>query len=278
LQQINLQIMKYFLPLLLMISTSLIAQQNNQTVLLNEGFESGTIPTEWILIDADGDGNQWEMHPSNWSDAHSGQYSIASYSWFNGNVYTPDNWLITPEIELGSNGVLKFYIKAISENYSQEHFQVRISTNGTDISNFSDIVLDESLPEGNNEWLYKEVNLSAFNNESVNIAFVHNQSTNLFALKIDDVSVESDTSSVGFSDQFGSLSNVYPNPAIDIINIQAKTDISQCVLYNIIGRQVLKMTNCGNKTTINTVGFDKGQYILVIQTDKNTERHKIIIQ
>lgn len=270
--------MKILLPLFLMISASLFAQVKTQTILLNEGFESGVIPTDWILIDADDDGNQWEMHPSNWSDAHSGLYSIASYSWYNGDVYTPDNWLITPPIEMGNDGVLKFYIKAISENYSQEHFQVRISTAGTQTTDFTELILDETLPEGNNEWLYKESDLSSYSNETIHIAFVHNQSTNMFALKIDDITVESDTSSVGISDQINSLTKVYPNPTRLNINIESTKNIKQLRIYNIIGKLVYKNSNCKRKLSLSTKSYNPGQYILIIETETNIERHKITIQ
>jgi len=271
--------MKLLLPVFLLMAVTLSAQTKNNSILLSEGFESDTIPDSWTLVDADGDGNQWELHPSNWSDAHSGAYSIASYSWFNGNVYTPDNWLISPAIPMESNVVLKYYVKAISEGYSQEHYQVRVSTTGTQTADFTDIIIDETLPENNNEWLYKEADLSVYSEETIHIAFVHNQSTNMFALKIDDVSAEKDTTGVGITNEINHISKVYPNPATNgLVSIKSEKNINQVELYSIFGRKVYDQITSDKKVSFNTSNFENGQYILRVKTTDGIETHKISIR
>jgi len=160
----------------------------SQTILY-EGFEAGIIPNGWIVLDVDGDQNNWEMHPSSWSPAHSGNYSVASYSWFNGTALTPNNWLITPTMTLPNNASLNFWISAISSTYSHEHYQVRLSTGGTNTADFSVILHDETLPHNSNTWQNRTIDLTAFAGATVRLAFVHNNSTNVFAIKLDDITV-----------------------------------------------------------------------------------------
>ena len=56
--------------------------------IIGESFENG-IPLDWVTIDADGDGNNWEL--ASWAN-HSGDNGVASASYLNGAV-TPDNYL-----------------------------------------------------------------------------------------------------------------------------------------------------------------------------------------
>ncbi len=155
-----------------------------------EGFESGNIPATWTVVDSDGDGEKWEIHPSSWSPAHTGNNSVASYSWFNGNVLTPDNWLISPEISVPANAQLEYWVSGISPSYSHEHYQVRVSTAGADIASFTHVLLDETLPNNNNTWQERTTSLAAFGGQTIRLAFVHNNSTNVFALKINDIGVK----------------------------------------------------------------------------------------
>lgn len=160
----------------------------NQIVLF-EGFESGIISNGWITIDSDGDGENWEIHPSSWSSAHSGQYSVASYSWFNGNTLYPNNWLISPAVTIPAGAKLDYWVAAISATYSHEHYQVRLSTTGAAISDFSVLLLEETLPQNNNAWQNRTIDLSSFAGQTVRIAFVHTNISDVFALKIDDITV-----------------------------------------------------------------------------------------
>lgn len=160
-------------------------------IAFQEDFESGIVPSTWTLADVDEDGENWEIHPTAWSSAHSGNFSIASYSWFNGNILTPNNWLISPEIEIPENAILEYWISGVSQTYSHEHYQIRISTGGSSINDFTEIIVDEILPENNNSWHQRNFSLTNFAGSSIRIAIVHNNSSNVFALKIDDISIKS---------------------------------------------------------------------------------------
>ena len=62
------------------------------TVIWNEGFESGEIPTTWTTV-TDGEGAGWTVTDD---DANTGSNSSVSSSYYAGSSYEVDDWLITP--------------------------------------------------------------------------------------------------------------------------------------------------------------------------------------
>ena len=94
--------------------------------LVNEDFESGSIPSSWTNYDLDGDGYVWAAINFE-SQVGNGDYVAVSDSW-NQSVgpLTPDNWLIIPNVTLG--GTLTFYARGVDANYPQENFGVFVTT------------------------------------------------------------------------------------------------------------------------------------------------------
>ena len=90
--------------------------------IVNEGFESGSIPSSWDNLDLDGDGFDWAA--INFGDPiGNGAYVATSDSWVSGyGALTPDNWLIIPDVALG--GTLTFYARGVDPAYPQENFGV----------------------------------------------------------------------------------------------------------------------------------------------------------
>ena len=60
-------------------------------------------------------------------------------------------------------------------------------------------LFEETLPENDAEWKTRNIVISDYLNASIHIAFVHQKSTNVFAFKIDDVSIEISNPVVGFN-------------------------------------------------------------------------------
>ena len=86
--------------------------------LLVVDFSQGIgVPDGWHNIDADGDGYKW---------SNSGSF-VYSASYINGvGALTPDNWLVTPLVDLG--GVVVVTAKGQASDYSDEVFGVFVST------------------------------------------------------------------------------------------------------------------------------------------------------
>lgn len=173
--------------------------QESQTIFFEsfEDINSAQFPPQnWLNIDADNDGNAWilfDVPPSTeWPEpAYHGLNAAASYSWFNGSVLTPDNWLITPAIELTGICTLSWAVAAQRPNYSQEHYKVYIGDEDGDIDSFTDLLHEETMPANDISWYIRSVDLSAYSGQTKRIAFRHTETTDLFAIKIDAVEITS---------------------------------------------------------------------------------------
>ena len=148
-----------------------------------EDFENG-FPSGWTTIDNDGDGYNWFVTTSLSSYCHSGTHVMASESWHrNSNTaLTPDNWLVSPQIEL--QGIMKVWLCARDSYYSDEHFAIYFSTTGNSVSDFSTILVPETIVTG--EFLGYTADLSAFAGQLGYIAIRHFNCTNMDQLYLDD--------------------------------------------------------------------------------------------
>jgi Cleaved Adhesin Domain/Secretion system C-terminal sorting domain/Cadherin-like domain/K319L-like, PKD domain len=151
---------------------------------LDQGFEGPVVPAGWSNIDNDGDGYGWYIA----SDSpHSGTNCIASASYMNSAPLEPDNWLITPGIELGGLSMLHFWIAADDQYHFSEHYSVRLSITGTAPEDFTELLFEETLE--NIEWQQHEISLSNWAGETAHIAWVHHDCTDELMLKLDDVQI-----------------------------------------------------------------------------------------
>ena len=190
---------------------NLAIQQNENNTIFNwempndgdefeEGFEY-EILENWINIDNDEDQNSWLIYDLE-TVAHSGDACAASASWtITTGPLSPDNWLISSEITVSNTSELHFWAAAQDPNYPSDHYSVKISTSGTDLANFTDEVFTETLVD--DVWHEIVVDLSDYSGETINIAWQHHDSYDMFYMKIDDVSViNSDTREILFSNNF----------------------------------------------------------------------------
>ena len=101
--------------------------------LLSEGFEGGSIPDSWSLLNLDGHPNNWYAHNSSFY-SHSGDYSARVYYYATGS----DDWLITPKLEVVSGDSISFWARSSNSN-PYESFNVRVSsTNAEAAASFTD--------------------------------------------------------------------------------------------------------------------------------------------
>uniref|UniRef100_UPI0035A12F52 choice-of-anchor J domain-containing protein n=1 Tax=Porphyromonas loveana TaxID=1884669 RepID=UPI0035A12F52 len=170
---------------------------------LEEGFESG-IPATWKTIDADGDGNNWTTTPPpgfNAFPGHESTTAVSSASYINTvGPQTPDNYLVTPELNLANGGTLTFWVCAQDAAYAAEHYAVYASSTGNEAANFTNALLEETLtaktvvtaPEAirgsraQGTWYQKTVQLPA---GTKYVAFRHFDCTDMFWLNLDDVKI-----------------------------------------------------------------------------------------
>ena len=96
------------------------------TVVYSQDFEDcgGVMPSEFSLMDMDGDGYNWEVVTNSQSYVN-GTYGLSSASWNStAGPLTPDNWIILSGIELG--GSITFSARGQDANFPAENFCVYV--------------------------------------------------------------------------------------------------------------------------------------------------------
>lgn len=130
---------------------------------------------DWLVQDMDQDGDCWRIGTGVGSE---GDYCFQSDSYHCGVTFEPDNWLISPEVEL--RGVLRFSAWGDSEH--PENFRVYVQT----MDNPEPQPLTGDLTTTGTKTVY-EYDLSGYSGELGQIAFRHYNSSGNFYLKIDDI-------------------------------------------------------------------------------------------
>lgn len=75
-------------------------------------------------------------------------------------------------------------------------------------------------------------------------------------------------------EEYKDESVVYPNPATDVININASDVVKRVEIYNMQGQLVKVETGVVNSISVRD--FTNGMYLLKLTTDKGTSMHKIL--
>ena len=172
-------------------------------------FDNG-MPSDWTTIDADGDGLTWVSsmtpgvyHNSGVSLSGTGHnaseaYVISgSYANQTGQVLYPDNYLVSPRVNIVAGSTFSFWACAQDANYAAEHYGVSVSDNGTDWTLVQEWTMTAKSGgmtsvgrDGNNRaqgnWYQKTVDLSAYTGQKY-IAIRHFNCYDQFILNVDDV-------------------------------------------------------------------------------------------
>ena len=207
--------------LLLCAAATAMMTASAQQVLLEEEFDNGKIPETWLNVDADGDGHKWGATDDPHWGGHKGTDGCAyseSYNMGTDEPLHPDNWLITPQITLSGNCTLTYFVASHDKYSSAEHYGVFLSETGTQTTDFTETLIDDTLPDGTDEYHEKTIDLSAYAGKAVYLAFRHYNISDMSILKLDGVKVES-------SGQPGAVSDI------------AVTEPESNVWYDLQGRK-----------------------------------------
>ena len=135
----------------------------------------------WFILDEDGDGNTWTLDQD-----YDGYYCLSSYSW---DVETeqglyPDNWLISPLVEL--KGVLRFTVWG--NDYFPDKLMPYVCIGEPDtLDDFIPLAMDDIvMTSEKTEYTF---DLLAFTGQKGHIAFRHYDSYNQSFVCIDDIFV-----------------------------------------------------------------------------------------
>ena len=173
-------------------------------------FDDGSLQG-WTNIDADGDGYIWvsSTDPGSYHNAgvdltglgHNDSEAFVisgSYTNAQGMALHPDNYLVSPQVQLG--GMVKFYAQAQDVSYAAEHFGLAVSTtSNTDASAFTTIqewtmTAKNAGPKSGvravraGNWYEYTVDLSAYSGMGY-VAIRHFNCSDEFILNVDDITI-----------------------------------------------------------------------------------------
>ena len=147
-------------------------------------FEDEAQMNDWVVLDEDGDGFNWEYINLEGFTAHSGIAVVSSASYDNATYAPlfPDNWLVSPWLPL--HGKLGFYACGQDASYAAEVFGVYIYTD----ANSEWVQLGQDITVTGRMKAY-EFDLSEFEGQEGSIAIVHHNVTDMFRLNVDDITI-----------------------------------------------------------------------------------------
>ncbi|MBR0494017.1 MAG: choice-of-anchor J domain-containing protein [Muribaculaceae bacterium] len=147
-------------------------------------FEDEAQVNDWVVLDEDGDGFNWELISGDGITTHSGAYVMSSASYDNPTytALTPDNWLVSPWLPL--HGKFGFYACGQDPSYAAEVFGVYIYTS----ANSEWVQLGEDITATGVMKAY-EFDLSEYEGLEGSIAIVHHNVTDMFRLNVDDITI-----------------------------------------------------------------------------------------
>lgn len=158
-----------------------------------EGLQDNALPEGWTAIDADIDGYNWYTKNffSDEYDMYGKPYAIGngcaisdSYDFETYTPLTPDNWLISPQLDL--QGTLHAWIRA-KDPFPDEHFAIYLSTTGKDIQDFNTVLIPESTATGT--FVDYTADLSAYTGKKGYVAIRHFNVTNMYQIFVDNFGI-----------------------------------------------------------------------------------------
>lgn len=173
----------------------------NAQATFYEDFENG-LPEDWTVIDADGDGFNWQPYTEVFSNlySHNGSSEMmtsSSYDRFTGKALTPDNYLVTPPVKIFEGSTFSFWACAQDASWPYEYFGVAVSENGRDFTMVEEWTMTAKggAPKGDKtkggrmlgNWYQYSVDLSEYAGEQLFVAIRHFNCTDWYYLNVDDV-------------------------------------------------------------------------------------------
>lgn len=248
-------------------------------MLLEEYFsDPENIPATWTTIDQDGDGNDWYM------DYYGDEIYIVSRSYKSGASLTPENYLITPQINLtGLIGTVKLrYTMQVGDDEDfAEHYKVAVSTTGNAVADFTNIVFEETCTANDYYevppyWHPRLIDLTPFVGQEIYLTICHYDCEGMYKIMFDSIQVYNEVNvGVQMSDLFELT--VYPNPSTDKVFINGEYDNARISLISADGRIVYVSEKENRYSNINVSQFERGMYVLKIETSKGIVTRKLAL-
>lgn len=252
---------------------------NAQVQVWKDDFNDEDI-SDWTLYDDDGDGNMWGdiFQIQNQQQQPVTPISLISRSWQNSVVLTPDNWAVSPAIDISAaqgSLTLTWITQVAAAAWDLEKYAVYVSTSPDQASLLaSPVKVVETLGQGTNAGtpVNHTLDLSSFlGQQQIYVAFRHYESTDQDFISVDDVTVTAG-SLMAVSDVKKNAISIYPNPTTDYLTISQKVNTAQ--VYDMAGKLVASPAVVDSKVDVKSL--QNGTYVLRVTTDAGSTSHKFI--
>ena len=254
------------------------------TYSFNNDFEG------WTTINANNDDHLWyhtsesDGHFVTMIPSHSGKGHLMSESFCNIilSELMPDDYIVSPfMIHVKEETTFGFWAAMQDKTVPGEHFGVAVSTKGSTSADDFTTIEEWTLTSDNRlgeEWTYFSVDLSEYVGQNIWLAIRHFNSTDIFILCIDDISISNFSRHPSWRHTF-TLQNgtsltendkdfcIYPNPVKDRLYIETESEIEEVIVYDIYGRhQVTETPSHQEMISIDISNLNSGVYFVKINT------------
>ena len=185
---------------------------------------------------------------------------------------TNDDWMISPQVQLGDNSLFNFYVKSYTGDYGLEKYNVGVSTTGMNPGDFT--MLNTSVLEAPVVWTEQTIDLSAYDGQLVYVA-IQCVSEDAFVFMIDNLMI---TTVTGIEENEVNNVSIYPNPATGFVNIESTDMLKSVSLINYTGQVVYQTPVNNNQIRINTNDLPTGVYFVRMETVNGISNQKLIIK
>lgn len=250
---------------------------NAQTQIYFDDFEDGDI-SDWNLIDVDQDGYDWI--PADMSAASPAYKGMRSQSWdATDGPLTPDNWAISPGIDIGTGNeiTLSWEVIARDPSWDLENYSVYVSAGNTDTDMLATSPVFNEVLGGVNVMTARSVTLPSTLTGIIYVAFRHHDVTDQFVIDVDNVTVTS--TPLKTDEFFASNFSIAPNPASDYFTISTKnnTTVENVQILDMNGRVVKNIQNSfDNQSNISISDLNMGVYFVKVKSQNGIGTSKIV--
>ncbi|MDH4473890.1 MAG: choice-of-anchor J domain-containing protein [Fluviicola sp.] len=225
--------------------------------------EDWTTPQTWSILQgpADLDTNNWGIGTTA-AFASQGNMAISA-SWDpnpqpNGTPLTPDNYLISPNIDLSAvtgNVTLSFKVgspESTASNFYQEFISVYVLNSVNDIATASPVHA-AALAGGEQMYTFNYDISSMAGQDTVLLVFRHHNCTDENFIVLDDINVEN---AAGINEAITEAS-VFPNPANEVLNIVTTEELAEVRIMTMDG----KVAFISATSNVNVADLKSGMYL-----------------